>query len=337
MKKFQKKKIIDVSGFMYTGKAAVMDFFREFKNCEVHEKNFEFCLIRIQGGILDLKSALIDNWSPIRSNAAIKRFKEITEVLARGKTRIFKPTDWFKPTGQDYENIFGNNFYKLTDLFFNELINYQNKMYWPYPDFESKPFRSFFVKFLNLFKLKYINSVNLSFDNDFDNKASSYIHSLLFSNISNNKNIVVTSNAFEPFNPYPALDIIKYSSMIIVDRDPRDAFISYIGNKNLSFKQLQKEVDQYINLHKTYHIAHRYYLKKDNRILFINFEDIVYNFDSMKNKIINFTGLNSAIHSNPRKYFNPEISKNNIGLWEEYPHKKIIEKIETELKDYLYQ
>ena len=66
---------LDLSGYAFTGKHAVIDLVREFAGYTVAHFQFEFNLLRIQGGIRDLETALSDDWSPIRSDAAVRRFR----------------------------------------------------------------------------------------------------------------------------------------------------------------------------------------------------------------------------------------------------------------------
>ena len=84
-------KIIDVSGFGHSGKTAVSDLLREVNGVGAHDHSFEFGLIRYADGILDLQSNLVDNWSPIRSDRAIKRFRELCQKLASGYSKHLNP------------------------------------------------------------------------------------------------------------------------------------------------------------------------------------------------------------------------------------------------------
>src|SRR5215217_1070617 len=96
------RRVVDLNGYALTGKSAVSDLLREFEGYWVHRRRvkgiqkssidrsrlnteyseqwktalspatgfgdpFEFDLIRMPGGIRDLETALVDDWSPIRS------------------------------------------------------------------------------------------------------------------------------------------------------------------------------------------------------------------------------------------------------------------------------
>ncbi|MDA0848497.1 MAG: hypothetical protein O2827_01915, partial [Verrucomicrobia bacterium] len=85
-------KIIDVSGFGHSGKTAVSDLLREVQGVEAHDHSFEFGLIRFADGIIDLHSNLVGNWSPLRSDRAIKRFRELCQKLATGYSKHLNPS-----------------------------------------------------------------------------------------------------------------------------------------------------------------------------------------------------------------------------------------------------
>lgn len=75
--------------------------------------------------------------------------------------------------------------------------------------------------------------------------------------------------------------------------------------------------------------------KDTDRILFIRFEDAIYNYDETVKRIENFLGCKN--HAEPKKYFNPEISINNTRLIDRYPQcKEEIEYIEQMLPEYLF-
>ena len=78
LKKYQ---VIDLSGYSFSGKSAYFDLLCEFEGYNYHSREFEFELIRISDGILDLYNALVENWSPVRSSEAIRKFKRLIKVF----------------------------------------------------------------------------------------------------------------------------------------------------------------------------------------------------------------------------------------------------------------
>ena len=96
-------KVIDLSGYSFSGKSAVYDLLSEFNGCRQHGKNFEFELLRVQNGILDLYNDLVKNWSPVRSSEAIRSFNKLVKAYRGGNsvssrlTRMGHKYDMFFP------------------------------------------------------------------------------------------------------------------------------------------------------------------------------------------------------------------------------------------------
>ena len=127
----QHYEFLDLSGYAFTGKHAVIDLMREFEGYHVPHFQFEFCLLRIQGGILDLKTALVDDWSPIRSDAAIRRFKQVVRRLGTKNSRL-NPRTWFEAMGYNYDEHFNHRFFVLSERYVEELVGFSWKAEWPF-------------------------------------------------------------------------------------------------------------------------------------------------------------------------------------------------------------
>ena len=69
----------------------------------------------------------------------------------------------------------------------------------------------------------------------------------------------------------------------------------------------------------------------------MKFEDIVFDYDKTLSMICNKVGINKKNHVNKGKYFDPEKSKKNIGIWKKYQNLPEIKLIEKELAEYCYQ
>ena len=129
---------------------------------------------------------------------------------------------------------------------------------------------------------------------------------------------------------------IRYMSnlkVIIVDRDPRDTYINFAKAKD---HVLPKEAEKYCKQYKD--VRETLPNEIENKeVLYIKFEDLVYNYEDTTKKIINFLGLSEKNHTKKRKIFIPEISKRNTKQWLTRPEfNDKIEYIESNLKEYLY-
>src|SRR5437773_2546730 len=76
----QPLRFVDISGLGYSGKAVLSDLFREIEGFHVPDRFFEFNLIRMQGGLLDLRHAMVDEFSVIRIDAALSRLERVVEI-----------------------------------------------------------------------------------------------------------------------------------------------------------------------------------------------------------------------------------------------------------------
>ena len=105
-------------------------FFKEFSSIYVQDHLFEFNLLRIQGGLIDLKHNLYDNWSPIRSDAAIRRFHQlILRLGTQAKINNFKSIGL--ASGNNY-NSFNDSFIDISEKFINKLIVLKGYKSWTF-------------------------------------------------------------------------------------------------------------------------------------------------------------------------------------------------------------
>ena len=51
--------------------------------------------------------------------------------------------------------------------------------------------------------------------------------------------------------------------------------------------------------------------------------------------IEDFVGLESGAHKRKKEFFNPEISKKNVGIWKNYKKKETMANLKDKLPDYI--
>ena len=118
---------LDISGIGHSGKSAVSDFIRELDGFHIPNNDFEFDLLRLPGGILDLKKAIFDEWSLIRSNHAYKEFKNLIRRLGyKAKLYDFKRL-WYS-TGFNYEEELNPDFIEISMNYLKSLSIYNEKV-----------------------------------------------------------------------------------------------------------------------------------------------------------------------------------------------------------------
>jgi len=338
---------VDISGFGHSGKTVVADLLREFDGFWVPDNLFEFDLIRAPGGIIDLNYALVDNWSLIRSDAAIRRFKKIAQRMGINAT-LKSPFSIFKAYGTNYQNLFNKKFFNITDNYINSLVDYQLERFWPYPLLESSNFDIFNERISRLLFKNYHQKRKIfttKFNLNFSQCTKIYLDSLYSEIVPTTVNSVVLLNAAEPFNPSRLTKIIDNLKVIIVIRDPRDIYASFFLKNSLHIPDFDNSenlwaikksmlntdnIDCFIKQQKLLFSNIRSN-KNSKNILNLSYEEIILNYDVNLEIIMDFLSLKPNQHINPRKYFSPNISFKNIGLWKLLPDQRPINRIAEEL------
>ena len=128
-----KFRFLDLSGYGMSGKLALIEMIQEFdEQYHTPHYSFEFALLRIKDGLLNLSQDVIFNWSPYRCNKAIDRYRILAKKMA------YNPK-WFNifgrifSTGMRYEAYFNSCFLKETEKYLNSLVEYQYTGLSPYP------------------------------------------------------------------------------------------------------------------------------------------------------------------------------------------------------------
>ena len=74
-----------------------------------------------------------------------------------------------------------------------------------------------------------------------------------------------------------------------------------------------------------------------DKILFIQFENLIYNYEETTERIQRWIGLDEKNHIKPKTYFNPAISIKNTRFWRQHPEYLLEAKeIAKRLPQYLY-
>jgi hypothetical protein len=125
---------------------------------------------------------------------------------------------------------------------------------------------------------------------------------------------------------------VKNLKRIHVYRDPRDVFATAIS---LNVPWLPKTPQEFIGFYKR--ARNNTVIGQNKKILYIRFEDLVLNYDENSKKIMDFIGLKKENHKYVKGFFDPSISKNNVGLYKRINRDKDIELIKNELKEFCYE
>ena len=119
-----------------------------------------------------------------------------------------------------------------------------------------------------------------------------------------NKEFVVVDQLLPPSNLYQYFNYFNDIKVVVVDRDPRDLYIcahEFYKEKIIPYF----DVEQYC---KWYEIVRRHRKNEvydPNRVLFIHFEDLIYQYEIMSRKLIEFSGIGGDNWVAPRSYLDP--------------------------------
>lgn len=325
------RKFVDLSGFGISGKGAYIDLFKEFEGYDCPPADFEFDLLRIKDGLLDLKHALVDNWSPVRSSVAIKRFRKTVIDLGAN------PSKWnilqsLRISGARYNRMFDERFVEISMEYINSIIEdtYYGLSVFPMQDDSdiNRIVKKILKKAGNQ-KAFYTENYIVSGKN-FETKTQEYLLKLFKTRDKENTSTYVLYNAFEPYNPLKSMKLFPSSKSIIIDRDPRDIYLSALEHKFPN--DVPKDLITFVRRFKLF----REKIVKSNSkdILYVTFEELILDYDKTVNKIFDFLDETSLVHKYPKKYFIPEISRKGIGMWKNSPRQSEIDYIHEHLNEY---
>jgi hypothetical protein len=343
---------IDVSGLGNSGKSALVDVLREFDEVWAPEFSFEFDLLRMPGGLIELKRWLCDDWSPIRSHAALRAFEELVERTG------LDPHWWDVPgmlrsTSHRYDRRFQGRFRALSHRFAESFVLGRYRAEWSYDSLRDSDLQRFRRRLLR--KLGWrrpgLREVLLVDGAQFAERATRYLQELYSLAVDREVRFIVLNNGLEPFNPVPGLDLILGARQVVVTRDPRDVYVSgrnadrvakqdraLLASDNDGMNKSFLATDdlrQFVQRYRLYH--HKLYRGSDARVMHVRFEDLVGDYETTLGRVRRFLGLQQARQPRARQCFAPDRSAGNVGLWRRYGAPAEIEYIERELRPYLVE
>lgn len=330
-----------VLGYGWSGSSAVVDLLREYDATVVPD--VEFRIVKDPYGITNLYNNLIPAWDALNSDTAIRDFMWYASHLAHRNSR-FSLT-----AGLDYESFFGDSFIESTNAYVKSLVQFEYKSHWWLFDFKKSKAQLLKKKVRN--KLGKIRRGYLidegpqmlfsCIDEDaFLNCTRRYMNSLFapFVEASGDSCNIVLDQGISVNNYLIEREFFDDQKMIVVDRDPRDIYADLSRGGNLIGRELDVSHDasKYVLWHNAYRRSLPQ-LKEDPRVLVVQFEDLVLNYHETVRNIEAFIGLSSDDHKDMFKYFDPDKSSKNIGLWKETVDGGELETLERALGGYCEQ
>lgn len=324
--------IIGSCGYGATGSSVLTDLLTEYDDIQVFD-NFEFTISYRVDGIEDLEYHLMKQYAKnSSSDYAIKRFLEISKSY---KTPLInKPCD-------------GNKFYELSKEFIDEITQTTYKGMDTIDVLSGNIIRNIFAlaskkvimpKIVEKItgKTSYLwpaRKMYYSVEPDnFYNAAKKYTTQIIKSMGADLSKKVVLDQPFEGNAPEQSFPFFDDPFAVVIDRDPRDLYLAGKYTKDPNFKFTpKKDVDKFI----IYYKMMRRRRSTHERVLNLNFEDFIYEYDRTVEKVEKFLSLGK--HIRKMKVFEPNKSINNTQLIRLHPEdKEEILKIEQELSEFLY-
>lgn len=325
--------IINVSGFGYSGSGAVIDLLKEFEDIQVLD--MELNILYVPDGIRDLEYHLCeDHYRFMSSDIAISRFIKRMDAISENFDK--KDRKRFMEIAKNYIDSLVQvtwNGYSIIDR--SEYSHLKRNLRIKLPDLISTILSKIHIRmpikdpvrqmYLSIEPSNFLESTKTFFSNILD--FIGY----------NQSNTIVVDQMLASDNNYHCIKYFDEIKIINVLRDPRDVYLLLKAELPNTGKAIPMfiptdSVENFINYYKL--LVNPDPRTKDYTLI-VQFEDLIYKYQNTIEKIKSF--LSESNHTNPKKYFNPDISINNTQLFYKYPeYKEDIEKIETELMDYLY-
>ena len=330
-------KIISCASYYGTGSSAITDFVSEYDSVYSFS-NEEFRFVQDPDGIADLEYNLVENFNRHNSGHAVKRYLKLVDFYSGN---IF---------GRKYEGFFHGKWKELSNEYINNLIDFTYHGWWQYDLLDKGSFYYFRKRIVNkLLKLtvwrnqpeRTLNTMKSEItycahpsEEKFLLYTRKYIDDL-FNSVSKGYDIVMVDQIVPPTNINRYLRYFNDIQAVIVDRDPRDIFVleKYVWMDGI----IPTDVNKFVKWFK-YTREHRKKERVDSsKVRFIQFEDMVYNYEQTSNELERWLGLKEEGHNNKKNIFDPAISIKNTQTWKkmECDLNEIIY-IEKELSEYLY-
>lgn len=327
-----KIKVITSVGYSCTGSSSINNYFMEFSNCKEITPHNECRFLQDPDGVADLDYNLFANRHRLNSGYAIKKYWKYAT----------------KYDGRNFRQIFGKKWFDITKEYIDSIIDFKYHGYWhaDIRDFNVVKKTIYYTRrgvrkvlnkivpipeCVNYFPKMY-NYFPISSREEFLEKTKKYCSELFDVVNTEGKEFVIVDQLVPPTNIETYLEYVDNMKVIVVDRDPRDIYIECIEINDRAFP---KDVDLFCKLHKKSREIKKCMNKE--KVLYINFEDLIYKYDDTTKRILEFTGEKEEFHVNKYKYFSIEKSKENTMLWKKnHKYDKEIKIIERELAEYLY-
>lgn len=328
--------VVSTCSFGSTGSSVITDYLKEFNSLHVMD-GAELTWISAPDGIIDLDYHINNpHCRTADSIVAIDRYK----TLCKEKMSSFEKC-----------GISCTVFEKSLNEFLDAIVMASWK--WNTHSPKQEPlWRRVILKFLS--KTKYINKWELKNKRqwegfpykdvffsvnpqNFNAVVKKHIKDILYAFGAKDNECLVFDQLFPGNDPQSCFKYFDDPYAVVVDRDPRDIYVfgrTVLLKGRAGHLMPLNDVKDFVIYYRSLR-DNQPYKEKNDRILCLRFEDLVYHYDSATKKLRDFLHLGE--NPNPKSIFEPSMSMANTQIWKRYPEfKKDVEYIERELKEYLF-
>ncbi len=326
--------IIGACGYGASGSSVITDFFREFDDVNVYD-DFEFTYTYRVDGLQDLEYHLMNHYAKgISSDAAIKRFLYAARYI---KTPLVH-----KPMGaKEFLKITSEFADKITQVSFTGMESIDTDSGNVSRNIVALGMKKIILpKFIERFTKEacYLwpnRKMYLSVEpENFYEASKQYIRDILTAMGVDLCGKIVLDQPFEGNAPWNSFPFYDDPMAIVIDRDPRDLYLEAKYRLIAEGRFIPRaNVEEYCVYYRKIRTSSP--RERSERILPLQFEDLIYRYDEYEKVIMNFCGLEK--HTRRKAYFDPSRSVNNTQLIRKYPQEaENIRYIEEHLSEYLY-
>lgn len=329
--------IVGSCGFGSTGSSAITDYLLEYGEEKIQVlDNIEFTWVSGVDGLIDLEYHL--------NNPHTRTEDSIIAI-----ERYIKRTKKFLGDYSKYARIPKEVFMNSTMEFINAITKVQWKWYlntptnWIRRAFDVYIMRNRIIPLIekrlgrriNCYPMETVRLAN--FPNNFEEAAKTHVSQLLNAMGADRSKIIVMDQPFSGNNPQACFKYFDDAYAIVTDRDPRDNYVfskKRLLGKSFSHLMPVDSVEEFVEYYRNIR-DNQPYRQNHAKILNLQFEEMVYDYENATSKIRTF--LNLPENPNPKSIFDPALSVANTQVFKRFPEfKEDIEYIERELSDYLF-
>lgn len=325
--------IVGACGFGSTGSSAISDYLLEFGDVQVLDQ-VEFTWVSGVNGLIDMEYHVMHPHGRTQDSiTAIRNYSKRTKRLEK--------------TYVKYGGIEKQQYYDSVEKFLDDIT----QVTWNWYSFENKNLIDKYIKLIlrkkvipsiekkvghqiNCFPMEKVQ-LSVAPDNFYE-AARTHVRELLEGmGADSTKRMIVLDQPFAGNNPQASFPFFDDPYAIVVDRDPRDNYV--FAKTRLLGRNHFMAIDNVQDFVKYFRAIrdNQPYQEKNERVLSIKFEDMVYRYDETTKTIRAFLKLGD--NPAPKSVFDPALSINNTQVFRRFPqYADDVKYIEDKLTDYLF-